>query len=594
MLRCLREETQSSAAMAFKHMCEGTSRHLVDEPHGATATATATATAGSSSSSSLLPSLLAVYAASSSLRLPEQLAIIEGMCSVVSVLDQPRLSQYLQPLLQPILHTLHASAEGGAKAPVAVVDCLERLGALFQHLEPHHNDSPELVRSAIMQCTQHCWPLLERLTAQYGSDERCMEKVCRCWRYAMKKSGDRRGNSLFAPALPAMLQAVAAQYQRHHTAYAHTKHTLPLTNPAAACTQLTHCPSPLRTAPSTVACCLCRSLQYVPIRPVHSHRAVQRRGGGAGQPNPTQPNPAQQPDASHLADHRMPAAHHSLTVGIPSTYTLCALTHLWCLCVLRSCGRQPMLYSTYRSMAAATLSLLSTTAGGVSVAASASASSSSPPDLVEDFFELSARVLGRLPALAFDAEQRELQASLVACACQCLLMPHRQALNATCHFLATLLSEGSDAALANSKRGRPLQPQHGEAVLQLLVNRQLAAHMAQSLAYDIAVHLPHHYVHNLAEPLLLLYYCVPQQFATLLSHALQPYTLPPQPQPSQSTAVPATAPLDAATIERFVSQMSQLAESAATTPAHRIRSIERSAKEVIDAFAQSCRQKVQR
>ena len=245
-------------------------------------------------------------------------------------------------------------------------------------------------------------------------------------------------------------------------------------------------------------------------------------------------------------------------------------------------------------MAASTLSLLSSAAGGASVAASASATASSPPDLVEDFFELSARILGRLPALAFHAEQRELQASLVACACQCLLMAHTQALSATCHFLATLLSEGSNATLANSKRGRPLQPQHCEAVRQLLVDRQLAAHMTQSLAYDIAVHLPHQYVHYLAEPLLLLYYCVPQQFATLLSHALQPYTVPPQPQSSQNTALPATAPLDAATIEQFVSQISRLAESAATTPAHRIRSIERSAKRMIDEFAHSCRQKVQR
>ena len=225
-----REDTQASAAVAFKHMCDGTSRHLIDEPHSVTSDSTtastsATSTQPASSTSSFLPSLLAVYKASSTLRLSDQRDIIEGMCSVVSVLDQPRLNHYLQPMLHTIVQALQQAlatgstggSSGGSKAPAALYDGLDRLAALFSHLEPHRNDQPECVRLAIMHCTQHCWPVMEAITAQYGGDERCMEKVCRCWRYAMKKTGDRHSNH-FKAALPLMLQSVQLQYKRHHTA----------------------------------------------------------------------------------------------------------------------------------------------------------------------------------------------------------------------------------------------------------------------------------------------------------------------------------------------------------------------------------------
>ena len=215
-------------------MCDGTSRHLVDEPHASVAAATA-----DNQSSSFLPSLLAVYKASSTLRLSDQRDITEGMCSVVSVLDQPRLNNYLQPMLQPIIAALQASLShpsahsaassggggGSSKAPAALYDALDRLATLFNHLEPHRNDQPDSVRAAIMQCTQHCWPVMEQITAQFGGDERCMEKVCRCWRYAMKKTGDRQQNNHFKPAVPLMLQAITAQYTRHHTSYATPAHT---------------------------------------------------------------------------------------------------------------------------------------------------------------------------------------------------------------------------------------------------------------------------------------------------------------------------------------------------------------------------------
>ena len=239
----VRDETQASAAVAFKHMCDGTSRHLVDEPHmssppSAPTPDSAANSGGDSSvqqsSSSFLPSLLAVYKASASLRLSDQRDIIEGMCSVVSVLDQPRLTNYLQPMLHPIIGALqaamaqhapvnHSAGGGGAsgadKAPAALYDGLDRLAALFSHLEPHRNDQPDDVRAAIMQCTQQCWPALEAITAHYGGDERCMEKVCRCWRYAMKKTGNAQHNH-FTPAVPLMLRAITAQYERHHTSSA--------------------------------------------------------------------------------------------------------------------------------------------------------------------------------------------------------------------------------------------------------------------------------------------------------------------------------------------------------------------------------------
>ena len=110
------------------------------------------------------------------------------------------------------------------------------------------------------------------------------------------------------------------------------------------------------------------------------------------------------------------------------------------------------------------------------------------------------------------------------------------------------------------------------------------------MAYDIAVHLPQQSVHMLADSLMLLYYCVPQHFQALLSQALQPYTVPPQSRHDQSVTSPQNAPLDAAAIQRFASQFSQLTESVANTPANRVKVVGRSARELGDAFAYACRQ----
>ena len=211
---------------------------------------------------------------------------------------------------------------------------------------------------------------------------------------------------------------------------------------------------------------------------------------------------------------------------------------------------------------------------------------------MEDFFELSARVISRLSAFAFHADQRELQVAVAACACQCLLMAHREALAATCHFLSTLLSEGSDATLARTKRGRPLAQQHSIAIRELLLDKQLASQIVQSIAYDVAVHLPQQTVHVLSDTLLLLYYCVPEHFTALLSHAFQPYTVPPQPPYDQSTVSLVRAPLNVAAIEGFTLQLSQLAESAINIPAHKVKAVGRVAKGLLDGFSHSCRQQL--
>ena len=169
-------DTQAAAAVAFKHMCDSTSRHLVDEPPAAapgSASHASSSTSGSlPPSSSFLPSLLAVYTASSSLRLSDQRDIIEGMCSVVSVLDQARLSHYLPPVLQPIVSALQAAlaqpTSSGGKPPAGLYDGLDRLATLFNHLTPHRNDQPSVVQAAIMHCIQHCWPAIEQTMARYG------------------------------------------------------------------------------------------------------------------------------------------------------------------------------------------------------------------------------------------------------------------------------------------------------------------------------------------------------------------------------------------------------------------------------------------
>ena len=202
---------QAAAAVAFKHTCDATSRHLAEDQAIAAAhihptqetaaTPSSSSTSGPLSStvpastSSFLPALLSVYAASGSLPLTEQREIIGGMCDVVSVLDGARLSSMLQALLQPVVSALQAAlsqptASATQRQQVTAEVCLqlERLTCIIDGLEPARHEQPQLVRTALLHIAQHTWTLLTTAVQRLAEVERVLDMVGRAWRRLLKKT----------------------------------------------------------------------------------------------------------------------------------------------------------------------------------------------------------------------------------------------------------------------------------------------------------------------------------------------------------------------------------------------------------------------
>ena len=271
---------QAPAALAFRHLCDAASRHLVEEQ---AVQAMSAQQPVASSSPSYLPALLSVYTASSALQLAEQKDVIQGVCLVLCALPADRLHRVLQSVLQPITQQLEAcmaalqQQAAGARAAVsaAVSLSLERLSCVFSDLDPLRNDHPDAVRAAIAQLVLECWPLLSSVLEAWADDDSKMEKLCKCWRYAFKKtaSSDRQPQQqqpLLAPLLPQLLHAVTQLYCRHQQPSAQ-----PLTQPA--------CPPPLPPLTATSAVCCALGLQPLPLPAQHGCGPVRPAALTAGQ-----------------------------------------------------------------------------------------------------------------------------------------------------------------------------------------------------------------------------------------------------------------------------------------------------------------------
>ena len=277
---------QSSAAVAFKHMCDATSRHLAEDQAVAALEAEKRAqeggwdghNGGGPSSSSFLPSLLAVYSASASLSLSDQREIIGGMCDVVSVLPPPRLSAVLQALVEPIAQALRAALGRAALSPQAkdataaeVGLHLDRLTAVIEGLEPGRHDEPHCVRAALVQSAQDTWPLLCSVLELYLTDERLMEKVCRAWRRAVSKAASpssqtARGGAAaptpshpFAPLAQPLCELVTQAYAKHPQGSAQ----LPAASAHTAPVALSLCRLTCWPAVCCPAVLMCSSFLYV-------------------------------------------------------------------------------------------------------------------------------------------------------------------------------------------------------------------------------------------------------------------------------------------------------------------------------------------
>ena len=230
---------QSSAAVAFKHVCDATSRALAEDQAVAAIEARQhkeQTAASAQSSSSFLPSLLSVYLASASLPLSEQRDVIAGMMDVVSVLEEPRLSSMLRSVVQPVLQSLQAALSSASQSlaqrdasTAEVAMHMDRLGAVFQGLEPSRHDEPEQVRRALVQLAVDSSALLSSVLDLYAHDERMMEKLGRAWRRAMTKAQQQRSNPQQQRIHQHHHQQQQQQQQAHHV---HTPHPFtPLVQP---------------------------------------------------------------------------------------------------------------------------------------------------------------------------------------------------------------------------------------------------------------------------------------------------------------------------------------------------------------------------
>jgi len=193
-------EVASSAALAFKFVCDGCAAYLA---------------------ANSLESLFAVYLPSRLLPLDDQKEIIEGLTYVVCALPQDQMAEGLKRLIQPVATELGALVKSEAASAQALQDgkaqeaegagvaqALDRLAEIFKTLTvvvpmpmPSSNgdgdrdrdadDEREAIGGVMCGAVSSLWPLLEAAMNKYKDSERLVEKLCRCLKYALKGCGRR-------------------------------------------------------------------------------------------------------------------------------------------------------------------------------------------------------------------------------------------------------------------------------------------------------------------------------------------------------------------------------------------------------------------
>ena len=99
----------------------------------------------------------------------------------------------MQAIVQPRVARLRELlSQGGGAAEVA--NLLEELCALLRGVSPSSpgTDAPQL-QDAPHPCVQlllELWDDLNGVFAQHGSDTRCMERLCRCYKHTARNCGD--------------------------------------------------------------------------------------------------------------------------------------------------------------------------------------------------------------------------------------------------------------------------------------------------------------------------------------------------------------------------------------------------------------------
>lgn len=180
----------SSAALAFKHMCDGCNSRL--------------------HSSTYLPALFGVYDTSTVLLPQDQKEVIEGVASVVAALPPEKVPEAVQRMVLPLAERIQAVVKMVPLPEEVLLSQLTRLAEVFRFLEcasSPHDTAP--VASALVALYKQLWGLLQGLTDMFENDEQKIQRVCRVWKYAVKSA-----RLQFEPLLAPLLQLLCAKFEK--------------------------------------------------------------------------------------------------------------------------------------------------------------------------------------------------------------------------------------------------------------------------------------------------------------------------------------------------------------------------------------------
>ena len=140
--------------------------------------------------------------AAKKLPLPLDLAMLEGMCFVLSVLPVPTAGKIdsVMFLMDPILESLQRTLSAGTLQAASLVSGdIDRLTTCMRQID--------IEGSAVADIFLRIQPLLQKVLAIYATSEYICEKVCRCYKHSI-----RSARKAFIPLLQPMSVFLSTQF----------------------------------------------------------------------------------------------------------------------------------------------------------------------------------------------------------------------------------------------------------------------------------------------------------------------------------------------------------------------------------------------
>jgi len=195
------KQTQQSASMAFKDICYGGKTLLPD----------------------LVPQLTTLYVQTMALPIRVHLFIVDGIGSVVAILQRDDdFRNGLEQLVMPLVNGLNSEKE----KPQVLSEILDRLTTIIRQIRVQKG-SPKAAAVGTL-INNVFWPLIQQTLAQHPSDSKVVEKSCRLLKHSMRCVPD-----LFKPKVPEVASTLVPAFQAHqHSSYLYSAEILANTYPS--------------------------------------------------------------------------------------------------------------------------------------------------------------------------------------------------------------------------------------------------------------------------------------------------------------------------------------------------------------------------